>query len=496
MTTPVVPVFQDYFGGTSWSDEWTQSTASGVPAATFSIVSGKGRITPGLPAFAASVSDKILYAAAWKDSNLKSFSLTATMDKSAYEVTVTSVGWGILFAWDGNINSPTGYMLHSIKGNDGTTTTGLRVSKLTAGTFTELVSIALVNSSEQTVTLRVTPTGVTNLIQFTTTTYGWASVTDSTYMSGGKVAVVSYSDSTTTDPKPNIDDTDWISVKNLTLNRLGSSATGVTPGTGTEGAPYISGSPTSLVQGSSTANATSYTTANMLVPTPSGSGATVTNTGSRLCLAFFSSTYATAGDAANVPTMSGSTLTWTRYNGILHSTARRIDVFQAYGIPTQSAALTFTNTATMTSGLWFVVEIYGAADGSSLTLPTANMPSIVSGQTASSLGGNAATVTLSCGTYLPDVSPHALTIMGVSIPAVATTADQFTAGAFTTELGELVQITPTSHFGLYYAVSPSAPTLTATWLASSNYGAAGVMVQPSVKYPPLDGCTASMGGIG
>jgi hypothetical protein len=311
-------------------------------------------------------------------------------------------------------------------------------------------------------------------------------------MTGGKVAIVSYRDATAYQVS-SVDDADWISVKDLTLNRLGSSATGVTPAAGTEGAPYISGSPTSLVQGSSTASATSYTTANILVPTPSGSGATVTNTGSRLCLAFLSSTYADTTASAVVPTMSGAGLTWTRYNGIQHTT-RRIDVFQAYGIPTQSAALTFTNTATMSSGIWFVLEIYGAADGSSLTLPTANIPSIASGDTTS--GSGVATVTLSCGTYLPDISPHALTIMGVFIPAAATTADQFTAGAFTTELGELVQTGPAHHFGLFYAVSPSAPTLTATWLASSTYGAAGVMIQPSVKYPPLDGCTASMGGVG
>ena len=483
MTTPVLPVYVENFGATSWrSGEWTEQTSSTYDdngPATFSIVSGTGRmaITGSSYNIAQSTPSKLVCATAWKDTKITSFDLTATMGKSGYSTDSVN-GWGILFSWDGSIDAANGYILHTTKH------TTLAISKIVNGTFSALIAgFGSPLQDARNIRLRMTPSGAGNLIQalaidsFSTTgTGGWSDIVDATHTAGGRIAICSFIDFAASDSGAStLDSSDYVSVSNLRISRLGTSA-----GVATSGVPLITGN-AALTSGSSTTNASSYTTASLSAGTA--------NLGAQLHIAIFASTTG----AATAHACTGAGLTWTVVSTIQHaSNARRLTMFQATGIRT-AGALTFTAGATTEAAQWAVMEIRGAANGSLGTLPAASIPAINS---STALAGTASTTAVATPALkLPSVSPHVLLIMAVSAN-IATSAGQFTAGSGSTELLETSVLTPTGNMGVFYTYSPSSTTISAEMTSSNTYGAVAAIIQPSISYPPFDGNSVSRGGAG
>jgi hypothetical protein len=491
MTTPVLTVFADDFSGASWNAEWSQQTATSKPSPTFSIDTGIGKITPTTNAGVGV--NNLIYAASWRDTLLSGLEITATMGKSSYDASAVSHGWGILFYWDENINTPNGYMVHSVKGSG--SSTSIRLSKIVSGSFTTLASIDSLSRITRTVTIRITPSGATNLIEFgvssfsATGTGGWTSATDSTF-SSGRVGVTLYGDGTMYSSESGtheITSSDWISVDDFKVSRIGTSAGYVIPAvsqtnTPVSGVPVITGG-TVLTSGSDTiGNPTTQATASI-----SGTS----NLGTQLYIAIIGS----SGAVATAHTLTGCNLTWTVVQAATQGGAndKRITMFQAQGTLT-TGALTFTGGA-MTSRTWAVLEISGASDPTDYTLhptlPVAYLPAINSSTSISSQTGS--TISLTPAVALPSVSPYVLIIMA-AISGVSGTLGAYTPGTFVTELVEVATTAPNTNLVVCYMSAPAATTITTT-TASTPFGAVAAIIQPSICYHPFCGASSSWGGV-
>lgn len=202
-----------------------------------------------------------------------------------------------------------------------------------------------------------------------------------------------------------------------------------------------------LTTGSSTANATSYTT-DSITPTPG-----------RLVLV---AVYATVASGSTTVDLSGCGLTWVKVDQT-GATARSIHLFRGRGPTTTAGPLTITGSVSMTSALWQVTEFNGTdtsgADGSGAVVQSVN-----------SRPGSATLVNVPL--------PSDVTAGNAVFGAVGVAVQEAPAvgGAPWTSLGTTTQSAPTS--GLLGEFAAEAlQNITASWTTSASSFVVGAEIK-------------------
>lgn len=478
MTTPVVTVFSHDFtaaNGSAWtpSGEWTTASGAAYSGYTIDIQNNQGRLTP--PSTTAASGDfKIMTAMAWKDPKLTYYEIECSMQRAASGGTAnaTASNFGILFNWDGNVASPTSYVLSL--GRYNAVDDQWVLSRLVAGTRTVIASASAGTSATQTVVIRVSVGLLTNRIEFRQSLpanfnsdpgasgfIGYTNNTAGLYPPGGYVAIANIANGTNALDSATvnaIDSGDWVACDSLTIRRIAG------------GGVYASEVPTVsvLTSGANGVDATTFATASI--------SPTVSAQQDRMWLAFV----ATSGNAGNTHTLSGAGLTWASGATATYAAgARRITSFYGTGTPT-TGALTIGNSgsASMTGGVWIVFEVTGASRKDASTLPVANLDPVPFTVAAT---GSSTTPSVTIGTNgsLPDATPDALVM---AVGSYATTAAA--TGSFTTDQSSPSHSSPNSIMTASYSAILGLSAISQTLGSSVNWGIIGLVIQPSLRYHP------------
>lgn len=481
MTVPYNTILREAFdapNGDPWpAGEWTTATGSGLPAPSATVESGAGRIAPGAVGALGTIR-RVLYAQQWKDpGSLNLIEFAVTLGAASYGTASSSVP-GVLFCWDGNVASPSGYVLAPSK-----TGTALVLYKVTAGTFTQLASRSMTAPTAPfRVRLRFSAGPFTSNFQFrhwatssaepwaATGNGTWSTATDATY-SGGRFALINFYDGTSANATvQNVQPSNWVSFDNLEVHRIGTGA----PST-SGGAPQVA----LLTSGFSTTDTTTYATASI----------TPTNLAGTVWLAIV----ATSGNASlEGRSLAGAGLTWARIaNIVFASSARRLEVYRGTGTAA-AGALTYQFTSGATSCMWAVLEVSGASDQSADTVPIPALPAVAITGTNQSTSTSAS---ISAGNTVPPDHPACTFITAVAGP-MSNTANVITPSGIVTKLVEVQGgSTPTGNLCVaYQAGYSSALSQVFTWpTANIGWGAVAVVIQPSIRFGPQDGASVSVG---
>ena len=490
MTVPYTTVYSENFvdaNGAEWrSGEWTQLTRVGTWNTT--IQSNKGYISPAVSGSVPSSGTTLPFTAMkWKDDNIADFELSASMSWGDY------VYPGVFFCWDGNINSPNGYFIGLNKQNIAQSTINVSLFFCVNGVMQLLATSSSYSTSTVPMRIRIRFTSAyaasgnsaisTNRIDFrvwdedlgesgTWTTWNHA---DGSVWPGGRtsgaIGLASW-DGANTNSFDYQTTSNSVSFDNFDLKRIGSST-----GTVATGVPTA----TLLASGTSTTDGTSFTTAS------------ISPTLGRTWLAFIMH----SNSASQAPTLTGAGLLWTSLTAVIYAAgARRMSVWQGTGTPT-AGALTYSLSAgnTMTGFIYGIVEITGAASGTSTTLPTPNLQPIFASTSFGPTNTNTASIAITSGNAFPDVAPYALLIAAFGAN-ISTSGNQFTPTPPATEFFDLAISTPTANMCLMWSNTSASSTLTTTLSSSQSCGGVAVMVQAGHQYEPFDGMAAGTGFVG
>jgi hypothetical protein len=219
-----------------------------------------------------------------------------------------------------------------------------------------------------------------------------------------------------------------------------------------------------LTTGSSTTNASSYTTAS-ITPTPG-----------RLVLA---AVLATVGSGTTDVTLSGCGLNWVRVTQTT-AAARTVHVFRAMGTPT-AGQLTITGASPLTSALWQVTEFNGTD-----TTGTDGSGAIVQSVAARPGSSTVASVPF------PGVVDGANAAYGAV--GVAVQEAPVVGGSPWTALGSTTQSGPTS--GLLAQFTPAAlQDVAASWSTSSASFVVGVEIKAAATVGTPTGAASGSWGF-
>lgn len=511
--TPVLDL--DFGAGSVWdANGWTQSTRSDLTA--FS--SGNGTITSA-GTIASGGARRILSAVHW-NRNTTFGAFSAGFDVSATFAAPSGLGWaagssympGILFHWDGNIDSPSGYLLSVNSGNSTTVVTTLW--RIDAGTFVSL------GTRSQAVGLGANPLRMRlrSSVGFftkrwewrhwdatlsepaaTTGNGSWTAALDNTY-ANGRIAVVAVYDTSTTSAG-------IASGTVLTTQKL---AVATLPSVGPP-------APTLLLTGTSTSTTTAYTTSSLTFNWASGTAyaldasvwyngvnyvctqahtatasLTPDQTGStywapygsddaRVWLAFISH----SGSSGSANVVSGCGLSSTQLAGSAWAaTTRRVSVHRLTGTPTDGALTITASGNNMTGISYVIVEVSDLASGAATTQPIASLPAVnystvtIGSATTSMTAGSGATA---------DATPWVLLLYyatgsgGAHAPPLGfAELDESSRGTTTVITSSLGW----TRVGISYQAAPTQAT-------AATYGTVVVALQTNTTYN--DGVFASVG---
>lgn len=479
MTTPSVTVFSHDFtadNGSAWtpSGEWTTASGAAYSGYTIDIQNNQGRLAP--PTVTAASGDfKIMTAMAWKDPKLTYYEIECNMQRATTGGTgnATASNFGILFNWDGNVASPTCYVLSLGRWNPTATDDVWVLSRIVAGTRTFMASAMGGSSAAQTVVIRVSLGLLSNRIEFRTTlpsnfnsdpgAGGFIPTTNNTaaLLSGGYIAIANIINGTSGIDAATVNavtPSKWVACDSLTIRRIAG------------GSVYPSEVPTVsvLTSGANGVDAATFATASI--------SPTVSAQQDRMWLAFVS----TSANAGNTHTLSGCSLTWASISTTTYAlNGRRLTAFSGTGTPT-AGALTIGNSgsASMTGGVWVILEVTGASRKDSSTFPVASLDPIPYSAYAAG-SSTAPSVTIGTGGSFPDATADVLVIAaGAYATTVAAT------GSLTTDLSSPSHSSPNSIMTVSHSALLGATAISQTLASSVNWAIIGLVIQPSVRYHP------------